>query len=256
MDIQQNLMLPVSYKQSCLYGANVVGNKAYNIARLAIAGFDVPKGCVLPANAWEAIHNNSINAQYRDHTIEWICNYLNVDRYAVRSSAVGEDSSIGSWAGCFESVLSVESEHIWDAVLICGNSLYGRRAQEYCKLKPGIMFVEKMGVLIQEYLFADWNGVSFSANPVTRNHDQIVIEFQNSANGSVVEGRGIPQTVVIDKKNLTQQRNIEFPNDFVKKVFRITSEIEVFMGIPVDVEWLIAHDCLYIVQARPITTVI
>ena len=131
----------------------------------------------------------------------------------------------------------------------------GERVQAYQKLHNNINRVEYIGILIQEYIEADWSGVCFSSNPVTGNEEECIIEYQKGKSGSVVGGYGEPTTVIIDKNNKTVNEETDMPINFINQIFEKVKEICNIWKVPVDVEWVIKNDKLYITQTRPITTI-
>lgn len=101
---------------------DTVGGKALNLARLTQAGFTVPAGFIVTANAWRehtAELSNSSASTWREAVIAkplavelrtelhraWLA--LGAQAVAVRSSATLEDGSAQSLAGHFESWLNL-----------------------------------------------------------------------------------------------------------------------------------------------------
>lgn len=244
----------LKYNESYQCGVNEIGGKAYSIARLSVYNIDVPKGIVLPKQIWN-YYEKTENKEFLRDIIKDISKYINAKKYAVRSSAIGEDSSDFSWAGCFESILDVETSQLERAIIECGKSLKGERVQTYRRLHNNINKIEYMGILIQEYIEAEWSGVCFSSNPVTGNEEECIIEYQKGKSGSVVGGYGEPTTVIIGKKNKIVNEETDMPINFINKIFEKVKEINSIWKVPVDVEWVIKNEKLYITQTRPITTI-
>ena len=184
-----------------------------------------------------------------------MANYINAKKYVVRSSAIGEDSNDFSWAGCFESILDIKEAQLEDAIIKCGKSLNSERVQAYQKLHNNINMIEHIGILIQEYIEAEWSGVCFSSNPITGNEKECIIEYQKGKSGSVVGGYGEPTTLVVDKDNKTVNKESDMPYNLINQIFEEVKRIYNIWKVPIDVEWVIKDKKLYITQVRPITTI-
>ncbi len=244
----------MKYNDAYKSGVNEIGAKAYSIAKLSEYNIDVPKGIVLPKQIWKH-YEKTRNKDFLRKIIKDVSNYINVKKYVVRSSSIGEDSNDFSWAGCFESILDIDKTQLEDAIIECGESLNNKRVQAYQKLHNNINKIEYIAILIQEYIDADWNGVCFSSNPVTGNEEEFIIEYQKGKSGSVVGGYGEPITLIIDKNNKEVDEENDMPNNFINEIFEKVKEIYNIWKVPVDVEWVIKDKKLYITQTRPITTI-
>ena len=141
-----------------------------------------------------------------------------------------------------------------------------------------------MAVLVQHLVPADSSAVIFSANPVTANRDEVVINASWGLGESVVGGTVNPDTFTIDKRNLSVTeskisdkegmtvlvpdgtREVPVPR-FMRSQPTLSEEqlvataqlvirLEEKMGWPVDVETAYCKDELYLLQCRLITTLI
>src|ERR1041384_7144489 len=88
------------------------GGKAYNCARLRQAGFRVPDGIVVHANAGDE-EVAAISAH------PWFDTLPPDTLFAVRSSGIGEDSDGQSFAGIHQTLLDVPREELPHAVMTC-----------------------------------------------------------------------------------------------------------------------------------------
>jgi pyruvate,water dikinase len=108
--------------------------------------------------------------------------------FAVRSSALGEDSGANSFAGQFDTFLYVDSKGIADAVRKCFASAFGPRVLAYL-LNRGIPLQSlRMSVIIQEMWHSTRSGILFTCNPDGR-LDEIAI----------VAGYGLGEGIVSDQ---------------------------------------------------------
>lgn len=201
---------------------------------------------------------------------------------AVRSSATAEDSSAASWAGQLDSYLNTTSQTLLQNIKRCWASLYTPRAITY-RLEKGLGAERvSVSVIVQKMVQSDVSGIAFSANPVSQNENEIVIEAGYGLGEAIVSGQVTPDNYLVDKKamsitkiKLGSQENGLYkdenglswkpvPKDFLGKqaltdeealeLAALIKKIENHYGFPCDIEWAIEKGKLYIVQSRPITT--
>ncbi len=163
--------------------------------------------------------------------------------YAVRSSANIEDSSDNSWAGLFDSFLNVKKEEIESKIIGCIESCFSARVLIY-KLKNNITIPIKMAVIVQEMIVSECYGTLFSKDPIT---GEDIIQIDIGLN--TVTHYEIKNNTLYDVKG----------NVVDKKIFlelgQIAKRIEKLYETAVDIEWVIDGNEIYLIQARPITTI-
>lgn len=82
----------------------------------------------------------------------------------VRSSGIGEDSEHHSFAGQLDSfVVAHDAEAVRAAILKCWDGLNNERVIAYQAFSG--QSLSEMGVVIQEFLEADYAGVTFTRSP-------------------------------------------------------------------------------------------
>lgn len=202
---------------------------------------------------------------------------------AVRSSAVGEDSATASFAGMNLSRTNVRGdEKLLDAVIECWASLFTPRVLAY-RAKRGITARPQMAVVVQRMVAARVAGVAFTADPATGRADRIVVEAARGQGEVVVSGSTEPDTYLLDasgptllntrggrqdyavvagpdgdrRKPLseTETTGPVLSEDEAVAVARLALAVqEHHSGTPQDVEWVFDAEKLWLVQARPITT--
>jgi len=292
------------------------GGKAVNLAKLMQLGFRVPRGFSITSDVFVKMlaENQKIKSFLRDADAsddfeeileisgkiqEVIADYVipqnvvsEIDKnlnhlgksefgFAVRSSATIEDRNDISFAGQAESYLCVEElPDIVESVKKVWKSAFSERALVYLKTK-GISFTQvKMAVLIQEMIPAEVSGVMFTANVVTNNTEEMLINSTWGLGDALVSGGIIPDTYILTKNPLgVIQRNlgekkltselksplIDTPQEKRQKfsldektlfaLAEVGMKIESGMELPQDIEWCIRQDgTLTIIQTRPITT--
>ena len=208
---------------------------------------------------------------------------LGADVVAIRSSATTEDLPEASFAGLHESYLNIHSlEDILMAVRQCWASLWTPRALSY-RTRLGIAAqTVSMAVVIQQMMQASISGVLFTVNPVSGAQDEVVINATWGSREALVAGQITPDTITVEKASgRTKQRAFGTPslmavpsdggmsdrgvgtaepplliltNEQVAQLVRLGERIEEHFGVPQDIEWAIADEQIFIVQARPITT--
>ena len=156
--------LVVGLLESQAQGAEELGTKAANLARLAASGFPVPDGFVITTAACDRILAGpdippDIWTKIRAHL-----DRLGPGPVAVRSSGTAEDLGDASYAGQYDTVLDVEGpEAVADAIARCLASASSEQVHAY----RGSYAPPQMAVLVQRMVPAEAAGVAFTANPVT-----------------------------------------------------------------------------------------
>ncbi|KAG1714563.1 putative phosphoenolpyruvate synthase [Nymphon striatum] len=206
-------------------------------------------------------------------------------RFAVRSSAVGEDGEEMSAAGQMETILGCKGlDQICEGIKKCWASCYGFRAVEY-RRQNGQQIEVGMAVVVQQMVAAEKAGVLFTRDPVNGNPSVISIAANYGIGESVVSALSDPDTIVIKrtyddqlsigeisigKKDLqvsmkddggVEQRKVSeqeshlccISNDQALRLAELGLLIEQSYGNPRDIEWAIVGGQMYLLQARPIT---
>jgi len=227
----------------------LAGNKAATLALLRRAGFVVPPGVVLSADALNGV-DDELPALVRG-TLTNVPDLLGPGPWAVRSSGTAEDSEQASFAGQFETVLNVDLAGLADAVLHCRRSGLTDRVKAYA----GDRGTGSLAVLIQPMIAADAAGVAFTIDPVSA-RDRIVIEAVEGLGDRLVSGAATPERWTVE-----QDGSIEGPSvatvldaDQARTIGDLARKVEDHLERPQDIEWAIAGGSLWLLQARPITT--
>lgn len=201
---------------------------------------------------------------------------------AVRSSATAEDLPEMSFAGQQETYLNMHGEAVvLDAVKRCWASLWTARAIGY-RARHGIAPEDvSLAVVVQEMVPAEAAGILFTANPLTGERGQVMINAAWGLGEAIVGGQVTPDTFVVDRASgkITEQvisdKNVmtvrtpkgtheePVPADRrtraalspaqAAELARIGVQVEDFYGQPLDIEWALHGGRFFILQARPIT---
>ena len=123
---------------------------------------------------------------------------------AVRSSVAVKDSPISSFPGMMDTYHYVLGEtQVLEKIRECWGSLWTARAA-FARFQGHIP--QHMGLIapvVQLMVNADTAGVAFTAHPITKATDEIVIESNWGLGESVVSGRSMNDFIVLDKEHLT-----------------------------------------------------
>jgi phosphoenolpyruvate synthase/pyruvate phosphate dikinase len=250
---------PLSLDQAARAGEAEVGGKAIGLARLVALGLPVPEAVVLPVG-WAGGDDDLVAAAGGIRP-----------PYAVRSSAVGEDSSSRSAAGQFETVSNVRTPaDLGPAVARCLASASSARAGSYAGGAAA------MAVVIQHQVRAGRSGVAFSIDPVSGRRDEVLVEavfghgegivgglvspdrYRVSAGGDVRVRRAVKPVAIEPsgrRRRLPPERQAArtLRDDEAVAVARLVREAEAGFGGPVDVEFCFERARLWLLQCRPVT---
>jgi pyruvate,water dikinase len=220
-----------------------VGQKAATLSQLKRWGYSIPTGWVLPPG----------------DDSEPIITYLPVSEtepLVVRSSAVGEDSEEASAAGQYQSILNVTSRLLLKEAIIQVLASYNNPAAIQYRRDLNLPD-NSMAVLIQKQVRGVFSGVAFSRDPITQQGDAVVIEGLPGDATRVVSGRVTPDfyRVYLGETEAEIEGNGDLPPALIKEVATLARQLEDrYHGIPQDIEWSYDGQKLWLLQARPITT--
>ncbi|MBD2432672.1 MULTISPECIES: glycerol-3-phosphate acyltransferase [Fischerella] len=229
--------------------AAVVGNKAAKLSQIKRWGYPVPKGWVL--------------MPYEDP--QQLINFLQPSELCplvVRSSAIGEDSEQASGAGQYETVLNVTTkEGLENAIAKVQASYNEPLAVQYRRDRN--VTDTAIAVLVQQQVQSVYSGVAFSRDPMTQEQDAVVIEALPGSAVQVVSGRVTPEqyrAFVVDTENLALiqlEGQGRVPAALIKQVAYLARRLEDrYHGVPQDIEWSYDGQTLWVLQTRPISTLL
>ena len=210
---------------------------------------------------------------------------LQAAHVSVRSSATAEDLPGHSFAGQYETYLGVASlEDCLGAVKRCWASLWTERAYAY-RRRNGIDHRRvEMAVIIQELIHPDASGVLFTLDPATGRPDRVVIESCFGLGDALVSGKVTPDSFQVGKKSRAllattisaktveavpdedgAVRDRTVPTDragtpsiderTARELAAVAVKLEKKLHAPQDIEWAVADGRIFLLQARPITTI-
>lgn len=262
----------------------LIGGKARGLASLLKEGYLVPPGFCVTTEAFEAsINSLAIEADSLENLQERVLaaslppaliaevkaqlEFIGASRWAVRSSAVDEDSAERSFAGQGHTVLNLQNlEEVLDAIrqVWAGHfrieSLLYRARDEVQTVLPPIALV------VQEMLDPLSAGVLFTLNPLTGDDDEVVVSSAPGLGSTVVAGKS-GETHYLDKnsgyirRQVTNAQREHLTEEQLRELTSIARGVEQTLGPAQDIEWAYGqsrqhphHPRFHLLQARPITS--
>jgi pyruvate,water dikinase len=266
----------VWFEDEACRDVSVVGGKGAGLAAMVAARLPVPPGFVIASWMLEqSLDGNLLRGLVRggDHgaaiavvqaceppkdEIEAAYERLGSGPVAVRSSACAEDSQAASYAGQQETFLDVRSAtQVCRRVVDCWASFFSERALFY-RARKGSLDDLRIAVVVQQMVDPEKSGVLFTVDPVQRRRDRMLIEAVFGLGEQVVSGHATPDHYIVDRSGEVKRQRLT--NGGVLSAQDLTTlaelgcSLEDLLGGPQDVEWAIAGGQLYLLQARPVTT--
>ncbi|XOV86477.1 MAG: PEP/pyruvate-binding domain-containing protein [Pseudomonadota bacterium] len=297
----------------------MLGGKGLSLSRLLAAGFDVPGGFHVTTQAyWQFVRENNLESRLEtaarprarngvlafdeaeeqaqalildapmppgvQHAICQAYRAIGGQNVAVRSSATAEDLPEFSFAGQQDTFLNVQGEDaLVEHIQLCWASLWTSRAISY-RFERGFEPRDTaMAVVVQTMVSAEVSGVLFTANPLTGERSEMLVNASYGLGEAIVSGAVTPDTFLIDRvsgqirertlgakaiKIVTNgnsgtreesvadaERATATLNDSqLHTLCDIASRVEAnFNGQPQDIEWLLAGGEFQLLQSRPVT---
>lgn len=297
-----------------------VGGKAWHLQRLLSMGMLVPNGFVIPCSAFaHFLTANRLTTQVNGYLAqaqkssgsevraeyETLCAAIlaaplptevaeavtyQADRLlassphglVVRSSAPHEDAANASFAGVYSSYLGIRThEALWEAIRRGWCAAWSPGALAYAQRMGITLSPAGMAMIVQPLLMADSAGVALTADPLTGNPWQIVINAtfglaQNLVSGSapadrfvatwdtgeIVEQKIVEKTTMLQVSEqgvetkpvpLALQKQPTLSDVEAHKVAQVALELDRALNCRVELEWVMAQGKLYVVQVRPLT---
>ncbi len=233
----------------------------------------------LPIPAWAVVTSDTSLGSICLENIESI----GTGPFAVRSSAIEEDSNSQSYAGQFESYLFVHHDNIINKIDLVRKSTSSQHLDSY-RENQGIHSSSIPAALIQQMIDPLVAGVAFSADPVTGIRDHAVVSAVWGVGSSLVSGEcdadtwkidrelNVIETIIAKKTNThrfdpaskegvsTQDIANELQEiacltkEQITAVSQLARACAQHFKQPQDIEWCIDKNSkLWLLQSRPIT---
>jgi rifampicin phosphotransferase len=231
----------------------------------------------------EVVHGCQPSAEQEQIITEelrrWAPNVL----FAVRSSSPEEDLAIASFAGGYTTILGVPGTQISSTLPAVIASCLDLRIISYKLHRSMDLAHPRLAVVVQEQVASEISGIAFSADPLTGDATYAILESNWGLGSTVVGGSVSPDHFRVDKTTgkIIERRLGRKERSLVleaaggtfeqedarhdqwtlneRQLQAITTlliKIERQYRIPVDMEWSIRDDAVFILQVRPITELI
>ena len=268
------------------------GGKGASLAWLQRNGFNVPPGFLITStafrdfltdfgievlaqrSAWtrrdlERIRELVLACRIPDHIVDPIGKAYGKlgGSVAVRSSMIGEDTQITSFAGQLDTILNVQGDtELLSAVKRCWASIFNWRLFTYLAERetasPALALESfSIAVVVQRMVDARAAGVAFSADPLT---GQLctVIEAVHGLGDRLVRGLVEPDRYVVDARGVIAEAvpvDAEAPvlaDRLVLRLAETVRDVARSTKDPQDVEWAWDGNDFWLLQSRPVTSLV
>ena len=222
--------------------------KAFSLEKLVMGGFTVPRFFVCDASWSEKSVLETLDDKFSD-----------TQYFAVRSSALNEDSDEKSFAGHFYTGIGVSRANVFAEILKVYRS-----------------FGDILGsIIVQEFIPSDTAGVMFTevnkntvvinatiglCQPVVSGEacDEYIFDKNGFDKNGTLLDKMIPKEKTIKSfvrgRIVSKKVRVESLKDSeIQQLVLTAAEIQEFFGSPQDIEWCFKDGELYILQSRPIT---
>ena len=258
------------------------GGKASSLANMIQnTHIRVPEGYVLLSCAFEAGRLKEEAKKELDELIKILDDKVT---FAVRSSALNEDGENASFAGQYETKTNVRKENIIEAVKevalsVCNANVKAYTDSHFSKVNTASSlsdinagtnssdsesssYVQSeitkdgasgIGIVIQKFINADFSGVLFTADAINGRDDKMVGNYVYGEGEKLVSGSENAKVFTVNTFKFSYEGPKEFEK-YSKALWKYCKEIRKLYGMHMDIEWAAADGKVYILQARPITT--
>jgi|TARA_B100000809_G_scaffold185999_1_gene184175 phosphohistidine swiveling domain-containing protein len=242
-----SFILPMDTTDDAL---ELIGGKGRSLAKMSNAGFNVPSGFHLTADAYRAfvaennlqdqivslakpaLDNGWVTFEPASAAIQKLITSCEISEaiasqlrqayaslgsdpaVAVRSSANAEDLPGLSFAGQQETYLNVKGGNaLLKAVRNCWASLWTAQAISYRHENDIEQGSVAMAVVVQIMVPADVAGILFTANPATGERTEMIVNASFGLGEAVVGGQVTPDTFVVDRESKNVKETMIGPKE-------------------------------------------
>lgn len=229
------------------FGAYSIGAKAERLFRMRQHGLNVPALFCVPEDAKDSEITAYINQHFGADAV-----------FSVRSSAAAEDSAACSFAGQFDTFLFVPAAQVPEKTALCRAAADSEHIREYLRIS-GIRRADcRVNVIVQVMVDADCSGVMFTANPQGI-LNETVITVGSGTGDHVVEDKVPVTTYYCNRSDNNYYAEVresapKLSNAQLAELLQTAGQIRNIFGCECDIEYAVRDGEIFILQARPITT--
>jgi len=273
-----DLLIPLGSRMD----AQVYGGKAARLSEALCAGLPVPAGFVLHPDGVARTAQNNLLPNERA-ALEHSLAPFKDGALAVRSSAVGEDGALASFAGQHASFLNVRGlDEILSAIAKVWASGQTEAARRY-RARMSIAGEPRVAVIVQALVPTEVAGVLFTVDPISGSGERWMVEASWGLGEAVVGGLITPDRYVIARTGELLERQLGRKdvamvanehggttelaiNDPARvqeaclgeqalvRLAELGAACEHLFGAGQDIEWAEACGKLSLLQCRPVTS--
>lgn len=255
----------------------LMGGKATALAKVGMIVDNIPNWFVVSYKGFD-LENKIIINEVQNEIQEKLKQYSEDTYFAVRSSAVNEDSKEKSFAGQFDTFLYINKNDVIKKIKEVYMSAFSKRIETYRK-ENNIQEISIPSVIVQKMVNSEKAGVAFGANPVNSNVKEVVVTAVYGLGSGLVDGVATSDTYTISnnevKKEIAEkdfchrlendvviQKQVDeelkqkqvLTDEQILEVKELVQKASDFFGRYQDIEWAYEGEQLYLLQSRPITT--
>jgi pyruvate,water dikinase len=232
----------------------------------------------------EQLQKLELPSEVRAEIQEQLKHFASDQAFSVRSSSTMEDLAGAAFAGQHETYLNCSGvKLILDRIKDCFLSLWFDRAIAYRHQQGFDHMLAAMSVVVQKMVFCDVAGVGFSINPISGDLNEMIFDANFGLGESVVSGEGEIDHFEVDKStgkirraNIAQKsrktvatasgttevsihssegKQPSLTESQIGQLAQLLNRVEASYQFPQDIEWGFENGILFLLQARPITTI-
>ena len=216
------------------------GSKADNLIKLKAAGLNVPDFEVVEAG----------EEYSRERCL------AHRGRVAVRSCCNLEDGAQESFAGQFPTFLDVAPADIADRIEACRQGVDAPHVAAYLNSRGLASSDLSMCVIVQDMVHAEVSGVLFTANPQGILNESVIVCGRGSGEGVVSDAVDVTSYYyhLTDRRYYFEGKEDLLSSEQIEELIEVSERVKALLGDYLDIEFSIEEGVLYLLQARPITT--
>lgn len=261
-----------------------IGGKAYNLNKIKKAGLNIPSFFVISSrlindfissigitkesidvlytldskrvlSEISKLRKKIISAQITREMEDFIIKSmsgLKTNKIIVRSSALNEDSLDYSFAGIFDSRVTIRDKNeLTKSVKIVIASLFSEKIYFYVK-NSNIDQPQSIAIILQEFIDGNVSGVLFTS--IRKNDKKLMVINSNYGTAkSVVDGDKSEEFIINESHVIGSADGKSLSVIEINGLVKIGKKLELLFKNAQDIEWTIKDSKIYILQSRPIT---